>query len=65
MTDETINTAERLTDLPDEDHELRGRVERVRKAFLDEGAYPPYHRRQVERLRQEWPTLYYAILNLI
>ena len=46
------------------DGELRERVERVRRAFLDEGAYPPYHRRQVERLRQEWPTLYRAILGL-
>ena len=65
MTDENINATERPTDLPDEDHELRGRVERVRKAFLDEGVHPPYHRRQVERLRKEWPTLYRAIMNLI
>ena len=47
------------------DEELRTRVERVRKAMMDEGAHPPYHRRQVEQLRQEWPTLYHAIMYLV
>lgn len=47
------------------DEELRVRVERVRRAVLDEGIYPPYHRRQVTRLRQEWPTLYDAIMELV
>ena len=45
--------------------ELQARVARVRKAMLDEGVHPPYHRRQVERLRQEWPTLYRAIMELV
>ena len=44
---------------------LEVRVGRVRKAMLDEGVHPPYHRRQVERLRQEWPTLYNAIMYLV
>lgn len=41
------------------------RVERVRKAILDEGRHPPYHLRQMERLRQEWPVLYHAIMGLV
>lgn len=45
--------------------ELRERVERVRRAFLDEGAYPPYHRRKLEQLSREWPTLYNAIMGLL
>lgn len=44
---------------------LKVRVGRVRKAMLDEGVHPPYHRRQVERLRQEWPMLYQAIMHLV
>ena len=44
---------------------LEVRVGRVRKAVLDEGRHPPYHRRQVEHLRREWPTLYHAIMGLV
>lgn len=44
--------------------ELQARVGRVRKAPLDEGVHPPYHRRQVAYLRQKWPTLYNAIMEL-
>lgn len=47
--------------LADRDENIR----RVRKALLDEGVHPPFHRRQVERLRQEWPTLYNAIMDLV
>lgn len=47
------------------DEELHARVERVRKAMLDDGVNSPYHRRQVEHLRQKWPTLYNAIMELV
>lgn len=47
------------------DEELQARVARVRKALLDEGRHPPFHRRQVTRLRQEWPTMYNAIMELV
>lgn len=44
---------------------LKVRVGRVRKVILDEGRSPAYHRQQMERLRQEWPTLYNAIMHLV
>lgn len=47
------------------DSELRSHVERLRKAIQDEGPHPQHHRKQLERLRQEWPTLYNAITGLI
>ena len=40
-------------------------VERLRKAIQDEGPHPPHHRRKLEQLRREWPTLYNAIMGLI
>lgn len=45
--------------------QLQARVGHVRKAVLEEGRHPPYHRRQVEHLRREWPTLYHAIMGLV
>lgn len=46
------------------DEELRARVELLRRAVLNEGVYLPPHRRLVERLRQERPILYRAIMGL-
>lgn len=40
-------------------------VERLRKAIQDEGPHPQHHRRKLEQLRREWPTLYTAITGLI
>ena len=40
-------------------------VERLRKAIQDEGPHPQHHRRKLEQLSREWPTLYTAITGLI
>jgi hypothetical protein len=35
----------------------------VLRAFENPGSNPGYHYAQVERLKQEWPTLYIALAN--
>ena len=35
----------------------------VLRAFENSGSNPGYHYAQVERLKQEWPTLYIALAN--
>ena len=35
----------------------------VLRAFESPGNHPSYHYAQVERLKQEWPTLYIALAN--
>lgn len=37
--------------------------EAVKKAWLQEGINPYFHRYMQEKLKREWPTLYYAIVN--
>lgn len=46
-------------------NKLRAHAESIRKAIQDEGPHPRYHRKQLERLKQEWPTLHNAIMELI
>lgn len=38
---------------------------RVVNAVTDAGTHPEYHQRQLDRLRREWPTLYYALMDLV
>ena len=35
----------------------------VLRAFENPGSNPGYHYAQVERLKQDWPTLYIALAN--
>jgi len=41
------------------------KVERLRQAFLIEGACPSYHRQQKAKLQQNWGVLYDAIEDLL
>ena len=38
---------------------------RVVRAVTNAGTHPEYHQRQLDRLRREWPTLYYALMDLV
>lgn len=38
---------------------------RVVNAVTAVGVNPEYHQRQLDRLRREWPTLYYALMDLV
>lgn len=40
-------------------------VSLVVRAWLDEGRNPAYHRVQKVWLRRKWPTLYWAIEELV
>lgn len=40
-------------------------IKALREAWFVQGTHPEYHRRQQERLKKEWPTLYRAIKNLL
>lgn len=38
-------------------------LEEICQAYLVEGPHPAYHRRIVQQLAEEWPTMYYAVLK--
>ena len=38
---------------------------RVVRAVTSVGVNPEHHQRQLDRLRREWPTLYYALMALV
>lgn len=38
---------------------------RIRAAILDEGRNPAYHRAMVERIRDDWPTLWAALFAAV
>lgn len=38
---------------------------RVVRAVTNAGTHPEHHQRQLDRLRSEWPTLYYALIALV
>ena len=41
------------------------KIERVRRAIKNPGNHPDYHAKQMFRLMNEWPTLFYAVMELI
>lgn len=41
------------------------KIERVRRAIKNPGVRPDYHAGQMFRLMTEWPTLFYAVMELI
>lgn len=44
---------------------LRQAAGKVRKAIMDEGPEPYYHKRMVNQLLNDWPTLYNAVEDLM
>lgn len=40
---------------------MRRAAERLDAAVRDEGQHPVYHRRQIARLRREWPALWASV----
>ena len=44
---------------------LRAVLEQLRKAIANKGPSPTHHQAVMKRHRQEWPTLWQAIDNLI
>lgn len=40
-------------------------VGKIVEAVENQGRSPAYHRNQLARLRREWPTLYYTVMELV
>ncbi|MEK6883746.1 MAG: hypothetical protein AABY22_29225 [Nanoarchaeota archaeon] len=38
---------------------------RIFNAIVNEGKNPEYHRLQIIKLKKEWPTLFWSIMNWI
>lgn len=45
--------------------QLEEKVERLRQAITNKGVHPGYHDEQMKKLRLNWPTLWFAIQELI
>lgn len=40
-------------------------ITRIVEAWEDAGSHPNYHEECKSDLKEKWPTLYYALLNLV
>lgn len=47
------------------ERECQDAAYRVIRAITNEGTHPGYHQLQLDTLRKNWPTLYYALMDLV
>jgi len=48
-----------------ENNDTARKIGRLRKAMIDPGRCPEYHYQQLEKLRRNWPALFFAIKDVI